>query len=206
MFPPPPPRPVDARSVQLLTWAAVILVLGSDVGYVLLMRGQGAGDPNAYTVPFLAGYLVLMAALLMVSLLRLPRPGWRMPLRGAAAGGLLVLGVLALMSVGLPLLIAGGLATAATVRTLRVPQTKATLSAVASAVVAVAVLLTGFAVSGRIISISCPPTGSMSGGGSGGFLSGPYYYECVDGPLTYQSGHCHYSGIDKQGNVTHPGC
>src|SRR6202521_2995060 len=187
MFPPPPPRPVDARSVQLLTWAAVILVLGSDVGYVLLMRGQGAGDPNAYTVPFLAGYLVLMAALLMVSLLRLPRPGWRMPLRGAAAGGLLVLGVLALMSVGLPLLIAGGLATVATARTLRVPQTKATLSALASAMVAVAVLLTVFAVTGRII--TCPPTGSMTASGSG-FLTEPYYYDCVNGQLTLHSGTC----------------
>jgi hypothetical protein len=201
---PPPPRPVDSRSVRLMTWAAVILVVGADIAYVLLTRAQGGGPAESFTVAFIAGYVAVMAALMIVSLSRLPRPGWRMPLRGAAAGGLLVLGVLALMSVGLPLLIAGALATVATVRTLRVPQTRATLSAVASAVVAVAVLLTGFAVTGRII--TCPPTGSMSGGGSGGFLSGPYYYDCVDGHLTYHSGTCNSDAIDANGHVTHPGC
>jgi hypothetical protein len=151
-----------------------------------------------------AGYLAVMAALLIVSVLGISRPAWRLPLRAAAAGGLLVLGVLGLFSVGAPLLIAGGLATAAAVRTLRVPTSRASLTAAASAVVAVAVLLTGFAVSGRII--TCPPTGSMSGGGSGGFLSGPYYYECVDGHLTYHTGTCNSSAIDENGHVTHPGC
>jgi hypothetical protein len=200
---PLPPRPVDTRSVQLMIWAAVILVVGTDAAYILLIRAQGAGPAEPLTVPFIAGYLAVVAALLMVSLLRLSRPGWRMPLRGAAAGGLLVLGVLALMSVGLPLLIAGGLAAAATARTMSAPQTRATLSAVASAVIAVAVLLTGFAVSGRII--TCPPTGSMTGGGSA-FLTGPYYYDCVDGRLTFHSGTCSSGAIDANGAVTHPGC
>jgi hypothetical protein len=204
MIPPPPPRLADSRSVQLMTLAASILVLASDLAYVLLIRSQGSGPAESFTQPFIAAYVTVLAALLIVSLLRLPRPGWRMPLRGAAAGGLLVLGVLALMSVGLPLLIAGVLTTIATVRTLRVPQTKATLSAVASAAVAIAVLMSGFAVSGRII--TCPPTGSMSGGGSGGFLNGPYYYECVDGHLTYHSGTCNSGAIDQSGHVTHPGC
>jgi hypothetical protein len=201
---PPPPRPVDSRSVRLTTWAAAILVLATEFAYIGLTRATGAGAPESFTSTFIAGYLAVIAAMLLASLLRLPRPGWRMPLRGAAAGGLLVLGVLGLMSVGLPLLIAGGLAIVAAARTLRVPQTRATLAAMGAAVAAVAVLLAGFAVSGRMI--TCPPTGSVGGGGSGGFLSGPYYYECVDGRLTYHSGTCSSSAIDANGSVTHPGC
>ncbi len=197
-------QPLDTRAARLMTWIALILVLATDAAYVVLIRGQGGVALDAYTVPFVAGYLLVMAALLMASLMRLPRPAWRMPLRAAAAGGLLVLGVLAIFSVGLPLVIAGALATGASVRTLRGPQvTRASLSAIAAAAVAVAVLVGGFEITQRVI--VCPATGS-SGGGGNGFVTGPYYFDCVNGQLTYHSGSCSSSSIDSSGHVTHPGC
>jgi hypothetical protein len=128
----------------------------------------------------------------------------RLPLRAAAAGGLLVLGILAISSIGLPLLIAGAMATGATVRTLRGPfATASSLSAVAAAVVAVAVLVAGFEVTERLI--MCPAHGSASGGGTG-LVTGAYHYECLDGSLTFGSGSCSSTAIDSNGNVTHPGC
>jgi len=196
-------QPADTRAARLMTWIAVILVLATDAMYVALIRGQGGAALDAYTVPFVVGYLLFMAALLITSLMRLPR-SWRMPLRAAAAGGLLVLGVLAIFSVGLPLVIAGALATGATVRTLRGPQlTKASLSAIGAAAVAVVILVAGFEITQHVI--VCPASGSSGGGGSG-FVTGPYYFECVNGHLTYHSGSCSSSSIDSSGNVTHPGC
>jgi hypothetical protein len=194
-------QPFDTRAARLMTWMALILVVGTDVAYLLLIRGQGALAPDAYTVPFVAGYLVVVAALLFTSL---QRPAWRMPLRAASAGGLLVLGVLALFSVGLPIVVAGGLSAAATVRTARGLQiTKESITAVVAAVVAAVVLIAGFEITQRVI--VCPTTGSSGGGGSG-FLTGPYYYDCFNGQLMYHSGSCNSSAIDSNGNVTHPGC
>ena len=199
-----PAEAVDTRAARLMTWVALILVLVTDAAYVLLIRGQGAIAPDAYTVPFVVAYLLLLAGLLLASLMGLPRAAWRMPMRAGATGGLLILGVLAIFSIGLPLLIAGALATGATVRTLRGPQvTRASVSAIAAAVVAVVVLVTGFEITQRVI--VCPATGS-SGGGGNGFVTGPYYYDCVNGQLSYHSGSCSSSSTDLSGNVTHPGC
>jgi hypothetical protein len=195
---------VDTRIARLMTWIALILVLATAAAYIALIKGQGDVAPDAYTVPFVAGYLLALAALLAYSLMREARPAWRMPLRAAAAGGLLVLGVLAIFSVGLPLVVAGALATGSTVRTPRGPQlTRASLSAVAAAVLAVIVLVAGFEITQRVI--VCPATGTSGGGGTG-FVTGPYYYDCVDGRLTLHSGSCSTSSIDSNGNVTHPGC
>ena len=199
-----PAEAVDTRAARLMTWVALILVLVTDAAYVLLIRRQGAIAPDAYTVPFVVAYLLLLAGLLLASLMGLPRAAWRMPMRAGATGGLLILGVLAIFSIGLPLLIAGALATGATVRTLRGPQvTRASVSAIAAAVVAVVVLVTGFEITQRVI--VCPATGS-SGGGGNGFVTGPYYYDCVNGQLSYHSGSCSSSSTDSSGHVTHPGC
>ncbi len=169
-----------------MTWVALAIVVLEDAVYVLLIRSQAEVAPDAYTVPFVAGYLVVMAALLATSLVRLPNPSWRMPLRAGAAGGLLVLGIIAAFSIGLPLILAGILATGASVRTLKGPVWTSTgLFGVAAAVAAVAVLVTGFEVTERMI--VCPASGNVNGGGTG-FVTGPYHYECVDGQLSFHSG------------------
>jgi hypothetical protein len=195
---------IDTRAARFMAWFALIFALATDAAYLLLIAGQGRDRPDVVTVAFVASYLVALAALMAASLMRRWNAVVRLSLRAAAAGGLLVLGVLAIFSIGLPLLIAGAMATGATVRTLRGPfLTAASLSAVAAAVVAVAVLVAGFEVTERLI--VCPAHGSSGGGGTG-LVTGPYYYDCVNGQLTFHSGSCSSSSIDSNGNVTHPGC
>jgi hypothetical protein len=188
-----------------MTWCALIVVLATDVAYVLFVRAQGGAEPSRpYTVPFVASYLVVIAAILAATLMRWTPSVARLPLRAAAAGGLLVLGVIAMFSIGLPLLIAGAMAGAAAWFTLGGSQLKSSvLLGLGSAAIAVTVLVAGFIViAGMIV---CPANGSMSGGGTG-FLTGPYYYECVNGELRYHSGPCSSTFVDSDGNVTHPGC
>jgi hypothetical protein len=192
-----------------MTWFALVVVLATVVAYVLAIRAQNMnaqadGAPDIFTVPFVAAYLVAIAALLTTSQLRRLSSTLRFALRTAAASGLLVLGVLSLFSIGLPLVVAGAMATGATVRTLRGPLlTSSSLFAVGAAVIAVVVLITGFEVTERLI--VCPAYGSSGGGGTG-FVTGPYYYDCIDGRLTFHSGSCDSSSIDAGGNVSHPGC
>lgn len=199
---------IDTRPARFMTWFALVIVLATDAAYLSLVRGQTNGVDgqvlDAFTLPFVAGYVLAMAALLAASLVRWWSAAARMPLRAAAAGGLLVLGVIAIFSIGLPLVIAGAMTAGATVRTLRGPQlTKSSLSAVVAAVVAVVVLVAGFEVTERMI--VCPVHGSMSGGGSG-FITGPYYYDCFNGQLSFHSGTCNSGSTDSSGNITHPGC
>jgi hypothetical protein len=105
-------------------------------------------------------------------------------LRAAPAGVLLVLGGLALMSIGLGLVIAGAMAAAAAVRS-PLGKRRMLLSAGVAVVIAVGILIAGFEVTDRMI--VCPDHGSMGGGGSG-FVTGPYQFECVEGKLTFHSG------------------
>ena len=190
------------RIAAFAVWGAIVLVLADVIVYQILIRGQGGSSPeSAATVPFVTGFLLLMAVLLWLSLLgRSPLVALRPALRAAPAAGLLVLGFFALFSIGLPIFLAGILATIAAVLAQIDPHSRnAVLSGVAAAVVAVMVLVAGFEVTQRII--LCPPTGSMGGGGSG-FLTGAYHYECVDGTLTWHSGDCNgvVGGFDANGN------
>ena len=187
-----------------MAWFALVFAVATDAAYLLLKFGQGGATFDVATVVLVACYLLATAALLGGSLMRRWSAAVRLPLRAAAAGGLLVLGVLAISSIGLPLLFSGAMATGATVRTLRGPiATPSSLSAVAAAVVAVAVLVAGFEITERIV--LCPARGSSGGGGTG-LVTGPYYFECVDGQLTFHSGSCTSTSIDSNRNVTHPGC
>jgi hypothetical protein len=195
---------MEGRATRVLVAVAIVLALVADGLYLAIVFNQGVQPPESFTTPFVASYLLLLAIALGVSLMSRWGVAVRTVLRAASAAGLLVLGVLALMSIGLALVIAGAMAFAATVRTLRRPLlTTSNLLGAASAVIAVAVLVAGFEVTGRMI--VCPAQGSMSGGGSG-FLTGPYYYDCVNGNLNYHSGSCNSGAIDENGNVTHPGC
>lgn len=194
----------EGRSTRILVAVPIVVVVAADALYVAIVVNQDPKPLELFTFPFITAYLALMAVLLLVSLM----PRWsaavRTALRAAATGGLLLLGVFALMSIGLALLIAGAMAAAATVRTMQGHMFKrSSLVGAASATIAVAVLIAGFEITGRMI--VCPASGSMSGGGSA-FLTGPYYYDCVNGHLNFHSGSCNSDAIDENGNVTHPGC
>ncbi|HEY0830887.1 MAG TPA: hypothetical protein VGE99_07065 [Candidatus Dormibacteraeota bacterium] len=193
----------DSRAARFMTWFALVFSLATATAYLLLVLGQGGAPSDIFTVVFVASYLAALAALLAASLLRRWSVAVRLSLRAAAAGGLLVLGVLAIFSIGLPLLIAGAMATGATVRTQRGPfLAKSSISAVGAAAVAVLVLVAGFEATERVI--VCPAHGSSGGGGSG-LVTGPYYYDCVEGKLSFHYGSCGSTSKDSNG-VTHPGC
>jgi hypothetical protein len=197
---------MEGRASRMMVFAAFAIVLLTDALYLGLLMSQGDRPlDTAFTVPFVVGYLLLMAGLLGISLLRRPRTvAARTALRAGAAGGLLVLGVLAAMSIGLALILAGALATGAAVRSASRPHWKpSAFFGVAAATLAVVLLVAGFEITERMI--ICPSFGSMSGGGSG-FITGPYYYDCVNGQLSFHSGQCSNGSIDSNGYVSHSGC
>jgi hypothetical protein len=177
------------RTSALLVLAAVVLVVADLIAYQLLIKGQGDAPPDSVAVvPFVSGFMLAMAVLLALSLWGHPRLALLRPAMLAfAAAGLIVLGIFAAFSIGVPIFVAGILAAAAAVRALVGTKRNAMLSEVAAGVIAVVVLVGGFAVTQRII--VCPPSGTMGGGGSG-FLTGAYHYQCVDGMLTMYSGDC----------------
>jgi hypothetical protein len=174
----------DTRATRTLVLIAAVLVVLGDAGYVLIVATQGSYPPDAFTVPFLAGYWLVMAAMLGLSLLDRPRLTTLRPaFRAAAAAGLLVTGVLGLFSIGLPMVIAGALATGAAVRTLAGrDRRRAGLTEVLAAVIAVVVVVAGLELTARLI--LCPAHG-QSGGGGAGLVSGAYHWTCVEGHLTF---------------------
>ena len=129
----------------MVVGVAVLLLVAIATGYLGIIAIQGGPPPdNFLTVPFVAGYLALMALLLAASLSGASITSMRPALRTAPAAGLVVLGVLAIFSIGLPVLIAASLATAATVVTfLTQPALGAVLAAVAAGLISVAALLAG---------------------------------------------------------------
>jgi hypothetical protein len=197
------------RGTAALIWGSMVLVVAAFVAYLLLIRGQGDTPPDSVAVvPFVSGYLVFMAVLLWLATLDQPRLATLRPAMLAAAGaGLLLLGIFAMFSIGLPIFLAGVLASIAAVRVLvGMNSRKALVSEIAAAVIAVTVLVGGFGVSSRII--VCPPTGTMGGGGSG-FLTPAYHYQCVNGKLTWYPGDCNngFQGFDANGNpILSTGC
>src|SRR5690348_9393387 len=121
-----------------------------------------------------------MALLLLASLL--VSPSVRPALRAGPAGGLLVLGWLGAMSIGIPLLLAAGLAMGATVLAIDArPGRRVVVSVAIAAAVAIVVLVAGFEFSWHYL--VCPPTGE-SGGTTASFLGHATIYDCNNGVLT----------------------
>jgi hypothetical protein len=134
---------MERMSVVVPSILAVVVVLGIEVLYVSLIAAQGGAEPGSYVPHFIAGYLVLMAVLIVVALIPSPRvAGLRVPFRAAAAGGLLVFGMLLAMAFGLPIVLAGLLVGFALSRTKSRPA-QWWMGAAAS-LTSVAVLLAGF--------------------------------------------------------------
>lgn len=156
-----------------------ILVVAVNIVYVAIAGGQGASD-QPLRVPFVAGYLVTLAVCAAIAA-GTPSNRWRAGLLGASAAGLVLLGLFAIFSIGLPLLVAGLLAVAGLVRLIGLTSQPRSLLArsLAGGVIAVVLLFGGFAITERII--ACPP-GAVSGEGGGLFTS--YSYTCQNGHAT----------------------
>ncbi|MGA7912224.1 MAG: hypothetical protein WB682_02695 [Candidatus Dormiibacterota bacterium] len=81
-------QPVESRPARFMTWFALVVVIATYAAYSLLVRAQGGYTGlDVLTVPFVTGYMF--------------------------PDGLLVLGIIALFSLGLPLVVAGAMATGA---------------------------------------------------------------------------------------------
>jgi hypothetical protein len=196
------------RPTAIVVWASIVLVLAVLIVYVPITRFLSEPQPDAFTVPFVASYMAVIALALWMSLLDRPQlVSLRPALRATAAAGLLLLGIFAAASIGLPIFAAGVLAAIAAIRALAGPRLKnAVLSEIAAAVIAVTVLVGGFELTQRLI--LCPPSGNISGSGSG-FVTGGYHYQCVNGTLTLYSGDCNgvTGGTDANGNpISANGC
>ena len=171
----------EGRSLRWLVVVPIVIAGLDDIAYVALIASQPEHAPDILTVPFVATFIALMAALLALSLAGSPLAvSLRPALRAGAAAGLVVLGVLGAFSIGLPLLIAGFLATGAAIRTLAggIP---AVAAEIAAAVLAVALLVVGFEVTARVI--VCPTDGSSAGGSWPGIVTHGFTWECSGGRL-----------------------
>ena len=168
-------------AARVLVAVAVLAIAATAAAYVLIIRSQGEhGTPDVLTVPFVASYQLLMALLLLASLLVPPpvRPAFR----AAPSAGLLILGWLAAMSIGIPLLLAAGLAMGATVLAIDArPGRRIVISTAVAAALAVALLVGGFEFSWSYL--VCPPTGE-SGGTTASLLGRGVSYDCNNGVLT----------------------
>jgi hypothetical protein len=168
-------------AARVLVAVAVVITFALVAVYVSLIKGQdGPPTPDVLTVPFLAAFQILMALLLLASLL-VP-PAVRPALRAAPTAGLLFLGWLAAMSIGIPLLLAAGLAMGSTVLAIDSrPGRRIVISSAVAAVLAVGLLVGGFEFSWNYL--VCPPTG-QSGGSTASLLGRGVSYDCNNGVLT----------------------
>jgi prepilin signal peptidase PulO-like enzyme (type II secretory pathway) len=168
-----------------MRWAGVgaaIIAAAVDVLYL----GTASSDAQFLRVPFVAGFIALMAICAALSARR-SGTRWRPLLLGISVAGLLLLGLIGIFSIGLPLLLAGLLALVGLINSLIRPGTAPRRSgraaagmAAGGALLAVVVLLGGFIVTE--LAIRCPSNGVM--GGSGSSLFGGSAYSCDNGKLT----------------------
>ena len=171
------------------------------VGILISQNRQGPHDPLGLTVIFVATFIAVLAVSAALVALG-PAITLRPALLGLSAVGLLAMGYIAIFSIGLPLVLAGGLAFVALLISLRAsPQPAGILKAGGGALLALAIFVGGF--EATIRAITCPATGVETGSGSG-IVSGPYHYTCVNGKLTVYPGACNTGGgsYDANGNVT----
>lgn len=174
----------------MMRWAGVgaaIIAAADDALYAGLVNTQGGSPPNFLRVPFVAAFIALMAICAALSS-GVSTARWRALLLGVSAAGLILLGFLAIFSIGLPLVVAGVLGSLGLINALGQarssgePSRKAAVTmAVGGAVLAVVVLLVGLSVTE--LAIRCPANGIESGSG-GVLLGGPYQYSCDNGKLT----------------------
>lgn len=165
----------------MLAAAAAVAVIAVDALYLAIINSQG-GIPSdtPLVAPFVAVYLALMAVLLAASVFA--PPAAQPALRAAPAAGLFLLGVLALFSIGIAILITALLAGVSTVLSIRArPGARSPVSASIAALIAVALLVGGFEFTWNYL--VCPSSGE-SGGSTASFLGHGSSYVCQGGVLT----------------------
>ena len=177
-------RDSEGWATRVLVAVPVVALVAIVAGYIAIVQNQGGPAPSdLFTVPFVAGYLLLMGAILALSLIERPTiRSLRPALRAAASAGLVALGILAGFSIGPAIMIAALFAIAVTVISIiSAPRRGTLIGAAVGALLSVGLLIFGLEVVWNII--ICPPTGQSSGTTATGVN-----YDCEDGYLTV-----HYS-------------
>ena len=111
-------RPIDVQvrpaehGASAMRWfaaAAAVIAATVDILYSGMVSHAGARDPLGWRVTLVAAFIAALAMTAALSA-RASAAGWRPALLGVSAIGLLAMGFIAIFSIGLPLLVAGGLA------------------------------------------------------------------------------------------------
>ena len=96
--------------------AAAVVALSTDVLYLSIIGSQGEQDPGEWVTVAVVALVILALAGCAGAAAAGTRPATRKVLLAIAAAGLLILGLLAIFSIGLLLLVAGLLSVVAWVR------------------------------------------------------------------------------------------
>jgi hypothetical protein len=173
-----------------MRWAglgAAIIAAADDALYLGVLNTQGGSNPQFLRAPFVAAYIALTAILAALST-RASAARWRPLLLGISAAGLLLLGFFGIFSIGVPLMVAGVLASLGLIDALGPARPSGERSGKASAaiaaggaVLAVVALLVGLSVTE--LAVRCPANGIEQVSGTD-FLGSPYQFSCDNGKLT----------------------
>ena len=168
--------------------------------YLVVVSGQPGDGAISLRVPFVAAFIAAMA--LAAAAAAGKRADRFAPLLlGLSAAGLLAMGVIAIFSIGVALLVAAiPILVAAVLAVQRSHELAGVVQLVGGLALALAVFVVGIRVTE--VPVACPPSGYESGSGPGLF-SGPYHWTCVNGRLTVAPGECTRGGatIDRNGHV-----
>ena len=172
-----------------MRWAGVgaaIIAAADDALYLGIVGTQGS-NPQFLRVPFVAAFIAAMAICAALSS-RASALRWRSLLLGVSAAGLILLGFFGIFSIGLPLVVAGVLASLGLISALGNARSSgetsgkaAVATAAGGAALAVVVLIAG--VSLTELALRCPSNGMETGSGATLF-GGSYQYGCDNGKLT----------------------
>jgi hypothetical protein len=173
-----------------MRWAGVgaaIIAAADDALYLGIIGTQGGSNPQFLRVPFVAAFIAVTAICAALSS-RASAVRWRSLLVGVSAAGLILLGIFTMFSIGLPLVVAGLLASLGLINSLGQARASGQTSgrpavgmAAGGALLAVVALLAGISLTE--LALRCPANGIESGSGAS-LLGGSYQYSCDNGKLT----------------------
>ena len=183
-----------------LCLAGAALAFLIDGVYLAVIETQHDAGVLSFRVPFVAGFIAVAGV--AAGLASWPRLDRRAPLLlGFSAASLVAMGVIAIFSVGIAILLAAVPVVVAAVLSLsRARQPLGLMQGLGGFVLALVVFVAGLQLTE--MPVACPPTGYVAGSGPGLF-SGPYHWTCVNGKLTVGPGECNRGGatVDPSGKV-----
>ena len=166
------------RTVRLAVLGALIAI-AADVLYAVILSRQGIGDDSMRS-EFVGTFVALMAGAALITVVPASR-GAAPGLLVGSATGLLLLGVLAMWSIGLLLVVAGVVIAVAAAGSFSRGMWESIQPAVVGCLVAFGLLVAGLYFTD--LPVRCPtPNGS---GGGGTLMHGGYSYTCVNGVIRF---------------------